>query len=69
MKWTDVKPRTENWYWWRDKSNATFWFQRIYLVYEMSDGRFEVDEGERFVNVDDKPGQWSDAPIAEPEEG
>jgi len=53
MKWTDVKPSTPGWYWWRNHALDEACIVKVY-------------EGYALPKIG---GQWSDAPIPEPEEG
>jgi hypothetical protein len=63
MTWTDVKPTGLGWYWWGDYGIHAIveirFVDRIGRLAFFTNGRREAIEG--------MEGQWSDAPIPEPE--
>lgn len=64
LTWTDAKPTTEGWYWWRQRPETA---ELIVYVYDASGGlhvQFPDDEIQRLEDVN---GQWA-GPIAQPEE-
>jgi len=64
MKWTDVRPSTPGWYWWYGKFNNQ---PQVVFVYHCNVGLC-VDFGDGEARpLSGVGGQWSDAPIAEPE--
>lgn len=63
MKWTDVKPAKPGWWWFRGKHHL----REVVLLRKQS-GELWVDRDLRMLSLGGwPPGQWSDAPIAEPE--
>jgi hypothetical protein len=66
MKWTTKKPTKPGWYWWRlyDRTRGA----AVEVIRIHPDGIMFVNGGrygEEHLAV--WPGQWSDAPIPEPE--
>lgn len=57
MKWVQEKPIIPGWYWWRDKQ-PSMTFVRIYLVYDLEDGKELVAGDEELKPVGTFGGEW-----------
>jgi hypothetical protein len=69
MKWTDVQPSSPGWYWWRANADA---FPSCHLIDRVGDkygNAVLYCASCNHDHLEEDGGQWSDAPIPEPEEG
>lgn len=71
MKWTDEKPKEVGRFWRRHRKDSPRYEWCIVMVFDRGNGGplyFMYDSGLHEWSLDTADGQWSDAPIPEPED-